>query len=118
MNYDTVLPDRIRTRLERKSSKKPLKLFYKITIALLLLAGLRHFNTVPHREWKTTYYKDNGFYDAQRNWISGDKLQDMVYTAEELFGSSYRGAINGIDIGISSKEFDDLLRLMPRYHRK
>jgi hypothetical protein len=47
MNYDTVLPDRLRAHIERKANRKPLKLVYKIGIALLLLAGLRHLNTVP-----------------------------------------------------------------------
>jgi hypothetical protein len=98
MNYDTILPEKIRTRLERQSSKKPLKLFYKITIALLLLAGLRHFNTVPHREW-TGHTRENS---AAR-----------IYTAEEIFGSSYRGQIRSKsdlweDIGINSKRFEDI----------
>jgi hypothetical protein len=131
MNYDTVLPERIRARLERKSSKKPLKLVYKIAIALLLLAGLRHFNTVPHREWKTTWttaeywelkpgMNEKDRYSTPNSTIyhSAVSYEDSVYTSEELFGSSYRGSIAGKDIGISSKEFNDLLRLMPRYHRK
>jgi hypothetical protein len=100
MNYDTILPEKIRTRLERKSAKKPLKLVYKIAIALLLLAGLRHFNTVPHREWSKKNYTGT--------FVPNDGHETLVYTAEELFGSSYRVKKDGQDIGITSRNFGDV----------
>jgi hypothetical protein len=107
MNYDTVLPDRLRAQLGRKANRRPLKLIYKIAIVLLLLVGLRHLNTVPHREWQ----QHRGAY----NYLTkeGSTLTDIAYTSEDLFGSSYRGKIDGKDIGISSKNFDDILRLIP-----
>jgi hypothetical protein len=96
MNYDTVLPDRLRAKIKRQANRKPLKLVYKIGIVLLLLVGLRHLNTVPHREW----YK-----------MAGSKCE--IHTVEELFGSSYRGAIDGKDLNVSSKDFSDIWRMMP-----
>jgi hypothetical protein len=117
MNYDTVLPPRIRTELLNKP--KRLKLWHKIAIGLVLLIGLRHLNTVPHREWESavvTYelndptqpevINTNGGPDFRpRHAVSHGK---KVYTAEGIFGSSYRASYDGDDLGYSSKKFGDV----------
>jgi hypothetical protein len=93
---------RLKINLKTKVKKK-------IVICVAVVCGLlaaRHLNTVPHREFKTGY----------RYWVT--ESDQTVYTAEDLFGSSYRGTVNGKDIGVSSKKFDDLLRLIPRYRRE
>lgn len=66
----------------------------------------------PHREWRISY-------STGGNMMGTEQIirhEDSVYTAEELFGSYYRGKIDGKDIDISSTNFGDILRLMPRYH--
>jgi hypothetical protein len=87
-------------------------------LALLVFAGLRHLNTVPHREfgegnWKYAdgpgpesgwYIDENGKTALHHREYYGTK----VYTAESLFGSSYRAKRGDTDLGISSKNFGDV----------
>jgi len=87
MNYDTVLPPRVRAELFNRPRRR-MKLWHKILIGLVLLVGLRHLNTVPHRT-------------ASVGMV-------YVYTEETLFGSTYVRKTNGV-VGMSSKVFEDLL---------
>jgi hypothetical protein len=119
MNYDTVLPPRVRAELSRpRKPKRPkrLKLWHKIAIGLILLIGLRHLNTVPQRERVATWYTEElvnpadppppGAYIDLRPKHQV-KHSNRVYTSEELFGSIYRQQIDGIDTGSKSKLWND-----------
>src|SRR5437867_7999916 len=108
MTHDTVLPHRLRDQLEQKANRKPLQLIYKIGIDLLLLEELRHLNTVPQREWKIRYSTGGNMMGT----AEVIRHENSVYTAEEFFGSSYRGKIDGKDMGVSSKNFDDIWRML------
>jgi hypothetical protein len=123
---DTVLPPRIRTELLNKP--RHVKLWQKIAIALVLLIGLRHLNTVPQREWSQGYitggYWEGGerkqnydsvrqiFYGpvitTQGTWVPKTNHIKSLYTAEGLFGSCYRIKTDGKDWGVSSKRFNEI----------
>jgi hypothetical protein len=69
----------------------------KFLICVAVVGGLlaaRQLNTVPVREW-------DGFTKRSKD--------ASVRTVNDLFGSSYRGFVKGEDIGISSKNFSDIL---------
>jgi hypothetical protein len=66
---------------------------YIILIALALLAA-RQLNTVPSR------------ISIQRGY-NGHRA--TVQTVNTLFGSTYRGYVDGVDTGISSKYFEDVV---------
>jgi len=104
MNYDTVLPPRIRATLLHKPRR--LKLWHKIAIGLVLLLGLRHLNTVPQRELYSEW-TDNGTYLYPKN--PPEHHSHRVYTAETLFGSSYRVQNDGIDTRSQSKIWEDFV---------
>jgi hypothetical protein len=62
--------------------------WHNIVIGLIIFLYLRHMNTVDHREWTEGSYS--------------------IYTAEGLFGSSYRAKKDGVDLGYSSKRFGEV----------
>jgi len=127
VNYDTILPPRIRTELLNKP--KRFKLWHKIAIGLVLLIGLRHLNTLPHREWVNTWHtggqmedqivSNRQAYDPNlARWVDASIHKQVqvplsnhskrVYTAEGLFGSSYQAEEDGNDLGFSSKRLGDV----------
>src|SRR5262245_10592944 len=117
MNYDTLLPPRIRGELLHTLKPKRFKLWHKIVLCLVLLVGLRHLNTVPHREWSVTDWKyadgpglEMGWYEENGKTVAHHKVYytTKVYTAEGLSGSSYRTKRDDEDLGISSKKFGDV----------
>jgi hypothetical protein len=121
MNYDTVLPNRLRVELQKRPKPKKLKVLWKIAIAVVLLIGLRHLNTAPQRQWEKAWRNEahwEDHYEYQNGYpvVVPEKAvyhqqvdhKWRVYTAEDLFGSSYRGERDGQDIGLSSKNFGDI----------
>jgi hypothetical protein len=122
MPHDTIPPLNVRARFVAAKAhllKKPLKWPLKVAIALVILGGIRHLNTVPLREWL------------------GDAGTKRIVTRETLFGSYYaaeeanyhtvpaelvkgQGLVNGNvyqrvvldggwnDVGIRSKVFSDV----------
>jgi hypothetical protein len=76
-----------------------IKLWHKIAIGLVLLIGLRHLNTVPHRE-RSLYIAYNG---------KGQAFSYNIVTEETLLGSTYRLMAGNEPTRLSSKHFEDLV---------
>ena len=117
MNYDTTLPPEIRARFKTGLGKpKRLKLWHKVALCIVLLAGLRHLNTVPQRERVSEFvtidldhpeipYDQNGGIDFRPRHRATHVRR--VYTAEDIFGSIYREQMDGKDTGNQSKIWED-----------
>jgi hypothetical protein len=103
---DTVLPPKIRRELSNQSGSKIKRIIGSTVLVVILLAGLRHLNTVPQREW-TEKWTINGRWeeasfewskkpgadgrytriDIPSKWVDGSDHNKRVYTIEGLFGS-------------------------------
>lgn len=102
-----------------------------IAAAVLIgMLGLRHLNTVSQRAWSTKWSNDTwtetvpahwnyvdidhstGKLKSVTEWVPEEQVrhpasnhQKLLYTAESLFGSSYRVRVDETDQGVNYKNF-------------